>query len=715
MLEYRTNPSKIMKAGGGNSNEDPSKFFIYSGIDGVQYLVELANFNNTAFPSENSYEMYYPGKYGYEHVGYKTVNANYGDPVLGDSIGFNYKKKLRENAIKTLTEFRKVGTILKSDDYENIIKNSTNENSIMSKEEAEQGLRSASLFHDSIRIYLATGYVMNSISGINIKVSVPITRALRFFNDVPDMSQNEGSKYVKTSFKRVDSKLYLLNYYLPKEMLWQKDTMGNSILHWLPSPLYMNSRFYDRYIEVKFPAPRSLYLNRNLDTMDPTDIMSAYKDYIKTLGIDYVYSEEVKKDEIVYYHGIPEQNTIINVEVSTVSPDYLDLIDNDSNNYYECTFSVDSPKEISLSGISMSNFLNAQMYEDLTNGYIVYQPVWGDPTETDNLEPMDISHMLQIETGVIPMVDFADYDTLNDGIDDFIETYGEEAYKWIIINELSATYYYKYIIDPDDVNEAIEPYTEYFTNTIDYTGKSDRHGEFWKSYYIPHIKPRANMTCDYIALKYTLHLYNRMNNRDIVKTSSVIIDNPMAYETQMINISPIVNYKIVNKIVKNQTSIQATSVTGTKQPEVIERNIKSYYTNSDIIVKQNGTQMVEVDSAVSLLLYRKSHNYRFSIYKQQSDGSRIPFDMSGFQEYKLTFPVLNSSATLSTKNLEIYPVTNSVDTNFGTGQLMFYITEDQVKKIMAVPVSERYFQLMTRTQNGQDESVLFEGIVQYRS
>ena len=95
--------------------------------------------------------------------------------------------------------------------------------------------------------------------------------------------------------------------------------------------------------------------------------------------------------------------------------------------------------------------------------------------------------MLQIESGIIPLIDYADYDTVNDGMDDFIETYGEDVFKWIIINELSASYYYRYIIDPDNTNENIEPYTEYHTNTIDYTGKTPQHGEFWKSYFIPHI------------------------------------------------------------------------------------------------------------------------------------------------------------------------------------------------------------------------------------
>ena len=88
--------------------------------------------------------------------------------------------------------------------------------------------------------------------------------------------------------------------------------------------------------------------------------------------------------------------------------------------------------------------------------------------------------------------------------------------------------------------------------------------------------------------------------------------------------------------------------------------------------------------------------------------------MSGLQEYKLSFPVLNTAGTaIAATSLDIFPVTSSIDTNFGAGALMFYINEQQVKQIMAVPNSERIFALMTYNPGGQDESVIFEGTVQY--
>ena len=712
MFEYRTDETKILKANGNASSEQPSKFFIYSGIDSNQYVVELNNLNNTLFPGDITEDYYFPGQLGYKHLTYKEVNANFKDPVLGKAVGFSKQVRLTPTSMKYKEEFKKVGTILKSYNYNKTIENAKLGNNSLTVEEAENGMRVSNFFHDTVRIYIANGYTFNSIAGLNIKVSVPIRNVVWFYDDEDKEGATVSKQYNSLNrVKRVNGKLYLLNWYVPKEMLWEKDTLGNSIVNWLPTPLYMNSRFYDRYIDIKVISPRSIYciLNEN-NELHQKDLMV---NYIDKFGVDYVYSAERRSGKIDYYHGAPDINTLINVEVSTVNSDYLEFLDNESTNYYESTFNLDTPLDIVLTGNIASKLLNAQIYEDQKNGCIVYQPVWGDPSETNNLEPLNIPKMLQIESGTIPLIEYSDFDSLNDGIEDFIETYGTDVFKWVIINELSVSYYYRYIIEPDTVNQSIPPYTEYFTNTIDYTGKTDNHGEFWKSYFIPHIQPRANMDCDYIALKYTVHLYNRMNNKEIVKVSTAIIDNPMRYQSKTINTASIINYKIVNKIVKNDSGFNKGLVENNKTPEVIERNVRSYYSSDNIFVKQNGSELIETPGNIELKLYRKSHNYRFNIQVQQYDNTYIPFDLTGFDEYKLCFNTLSQNNSLNYVPLEIFPIKSSIDTNYAAGQLMFYITEEQVKRIMAVPTSERYFALTTHTQNGKDESTLAEGTVTY--
>jgi len=66
--------------------------------------------------------------------------------------------------------------------------------------------------------------------------------------------------------------------------------------------------------------------------------------------------------------------------------------------------------------------------------------------------------MQGIETGAIPIIDLSSYDNANDGMDDFIEMYGDNidengnvnVYKWIIINELSVTYNYNFNIESNN-------------------------------------------------------------------------------------------------------------------------------------------------------------------------------------------------------------------------------------------------------------------------
>ena len=177
----------------------------------------------------------------------------------------------------------------------------------------------------------------------------------------------------------------------------------------------------------------------------------------------------------------------------------------------------------------------------------MYYPVYGDGA---NLKDFSIDVMTAIDSGNIPMFDYADdkshqYDP-NKAIDDFIELYGDDTYRWVIINELSVCYNYRYIIEPDTPDTNLYAYTEYFTNTIDYTGKTYDHGEFWKSKFIPYIKPRDNMQCNSIIVKYSCHLFNRLNNTDIIRVATLVITDPYRYMMNPINVDNITTYKIIN-------------------------------------------------------------------------------------------------------------------------------------------------------------------------
>ena len=78
---------------------------------------------------------------------------------------------------------------------------------------------------------------------------------------------------------------------------------------------------------------------------------------------------------------------------------------------------------------------------------------------------------------------------------------------------------------------------------------------------------------------------------------------------------------------------------------------------------------------------------------------------------------VNNSSILAAGDpykIEIYPNAENSDLDYSIGQLVFYITEEQVTQIMRVPFENRYFAIVADTENSeQQQSTLYEGKVQY--
>jgi len=92
---------------------------------------------------------------------------------------------------------------------------------------------------------------MNNIGGYSIKVKGKVINT----SAAIDPTDPESDILVN----RVDDYIYLLNWYMPKEEL-------KNNIQWLSTPLYLNSKFYDRYIEIKLPSAQDIAVNhRNID------------------------------------------------------------------------------------------------------------------------------------------------------------------------------------------------------------------------------------------------------------------------------------------------------------------------------------------------------------------------------------------------------------------------------------------------------------------
>ena len=177
--------------------EDRVSYYMYQTDDAQQHFVEVKDIHQTKYPLDDMATTYYYGGKSIEDFDL-SEQQYYG--IVGSDIYIND---------------RNVGVVILDKDGES--------------------LRYDDINHDTIRLYLLTGYVMNSIGGYAINVKCRVSEVT--------MEDENGN----TSYRRIDDYINLLDYYLPKEEL--KDN-----IHWLPQPLYMNSKFYDRYVEISVPS-----------------------------------------------------------------------------------------------------------------------------------------------------------------------------------------------------------------------------------------------------------------------------------------------------------------------------------------------------------------------------------------------------------------------------------------------------------------------------
>lgn len=622
LLEYKTDQYVITRNSTGTSNYT---YMMYRGVDDNQYCLLKDNIQSALYQKDDKFMQYYGGVDSSIDIANNNTESPYGHNIFVDN-----------------TEFQ-IGTLINSTGNEEI--------------------RTDSLYCDTIRLYILTGYVMNNIGGYAIKVKGKVIKVTG--ND------NNGD----TIIKRINDYIYLLNWYMPKEEL--KDH-----IHWMENPLYLNSKFYDRYIEIKLPSAQDIAINKR--------------------NIDYIYEYTDDYGDLYYLRGTIDQFSNIIVEFSSVQQDNIELDDKNNSNG-PSSILLDSPRQMSIYHESNSNNIGIKLYEDVTTHSIIYYPTYGDGNQ---IEPINLDIMGKINTGEIPLIDYSEYDSANENMDDFIEMYGGDydkiPCKWIVINELSVTYNYAKIFQPDTEDLHYESYTDFFTNTIDYSFKTADDGEFYISKFVPYIKERLNATCKSIVVQYNCHVYNRMNNTDIVRSASMVIKDPYKYVLTQIDTTNIINYKIVNRYEKPELKMFNNQQQST--PQII----REFYNVTELVAttdKDLGN--IYAQGRMTLRLNRSGSNYVIKLYTLNSDNTRIPYDLTGPYKYKLVFPVISGST------ISFYPNMDNVKTNFTNGTLSFYINGDYATQIMGVPASERYFSLQIDNGGVIENSTLYEGRVEW--
>lgn len=624
LLEYRSNQYDIINNQGINGYAQPSKYYIYKGNDDNIYYTEepkYASSSSDYYKNMSIYQMY-PDENGtsFEHIT---------DSRITIEKAMNYQT----SSVVKLSEVR------------------TN----------------AAFYYDQINMFFLRGFNFDNIDGITVRV------------------KSKANYYIKDGdrnyAREVDATIFC--GYISKDMFNGVTDKSRTILHYMKSPLFMNSKFYDRYITIEFP---SLYGIALKDYATPESPASAFV-----------------LDKVEYKVN-PNTNTII--EFATVSSGQSDssvTVRVDSKNMTAVKFSTDSVVSASLNPEVSSDYFNVRIYEDPDDHSIIYYPTYGDST---NSYELDGNVMAQIEAGAIPVTTNSFYDLNTADVDINDVDYGGDALyynndsddrpiKWKVYNDLNVTYVYK-------VGNSDYGYEEAYSRIIDYSKNQENNTvEYWRTRFVPNKRIIEKIGAYSICLKYTCRLVNVYKAIEAIRIATLTVD-ANKYVDDIKNYLNVNTYKIVNRINRPVQNIV------TPQENVKERYVRSYYNSTNLVAKNIGTGAnIYTQGQMTLRLYRTSSNYLVQLFNINDDNARIPYDLTGPYKYKIVFPLLDG-----TQKLSISPNPDSTKQNLGIGTLVFYITGEQAEQIMSVPATSRYFAIMTDTgDSAGQETTLYQGNV----
>lgn len=700
-----------------------TSYVLYQGLDNQIYYSEMpdTSIGDPDYYSDMSYFMKFPDESdsNYEYLGlYKNV-----------STGLYYDDVWISN------EFMK--------NHDDLLLSKSN-------------INNTKLAHDKIRIHFIYGFMLDDLAGFtlqlktNVKTLKPKQRILNYNRfayddngnpifDTINVEDDDGGRQDLEPLIYDTIDLTFLDIFFPKECM-----ILDNMIKYHTTPIYQNGAFYDRYID--FTVPSVYYMSVNQINLDINSVYGSLYNpqsgYIRELSPDNTWAytifdegegiykkyyvpeitdpkyktwyeqgrydllpqyalptpendEEASQNRKLYMSVLTDPEVIINFATVRETNSTQDI---NSDLLYKQTFFQDPINQIAFKYKNNSDLFNIRIYEDEENAEIIYYPVFGIG---NNVIDLNYDVMMQIETGAIPMITEGFMDKMED-IDKFSDTYGENAFKWIIANDFQVIYNYKSISN-QSTDDIVTTITQQFTNIIDYGLQNpDVAGEFWKNVFIPKVKPLNNLMCSSIVIQYTGRLVNRLSNVEAIRTATLVIKNTQKYSTRRISINNVHTYKIVNQIKKHEMKINNI------KKEQNDKILRSYYDVTNLVVKDMNNNNLYTQGQMTLQLKHTSHNYMFRLFTLNSDNARIPYDLTGPFRYKLIFP------TTSTRKIEIYPNAENSNLNYSIGQLVFYITEDQVKQIMSVNSTNRYFAIVTDTENSEQlQSTLYEGKVAY--
>ena len=403
-----------------------------------------------------------------------------------------------------------------------------------------------------------------------------------------------------------NSKVFLTNF------TWNRYNIGvnQSIYNFSSNALFLGNKFYDKYLEIKIPSITQL------SNDDTTQLGKALN--IKKLSNVYIELSEIGE------YNTSEQTYILNSTSQTQFP----LVSN-------------------------ADYFNAFLSESDNGDFIEFYATWKDQIIGNNMN--------EIEMGRIPLY------SSNDNFEEFSETYGVNARKWVLIHEINV-----YEVIGSNV---------LLTQKYNFTQDSD----FEEPNFFRPILKNADID-SYFYIDYFCRLTNRMDGTQIIRKCSFSSNHPKKYGRflQKINVDNLVNYTVFNKIQENIINPTSPNNNSTKY-------IKVYYDTTNIFL--NDTDDVKNNI---LLIKSNNHNYKFIVNDIQN-GETKRYNLS---THNYVFCVRLDDGS----EIRLTPV-DKTNSNYVLGEIMFYITGDNAEKMLKNQNKIYSIQLV---ENGVS-STLYEG------
>jgi len=404
---------------------------------------------------------------------------------------------------------------------------------------------------------------------------------------------------------------------------WIKQIKGNYVIKFAVEPLFLGNRFYDKYVEFKVPSIQHLG-----DT--------------KTEAIETSLDIKPLSDVFIQYSTIPE-------------------IDN-----YQ--YVISEKVQLQLPVESNADKFNCYIAESTAGDYIEYYATWNDIIIGE--------YMGDIESGRIPLFTS---NNPNDNYEQFIEEYGTESAKWVLIHEIQ-------------VYEQIPPSTTLMTQRFQFT----QDGNFMSPNKFRPIILNADIASTY-SIDYICRLMNRMDGSQIIRKASFSSNDPKKYGRTFtrINIDNYIPYKVFNRIPGEVANI----VSGSGPQKT--KYVKIFYDTTNVVLNMNNEVLPQGTGPLFLKDGDSTYKFKFEKLNENTDPiQRENVDLAGVYNYALSF-ILDDKT-----KIEVSP-TYSTNMNTTLGELEFKLMSDQISKLLSQ--ANNAYSIIIKNSDGT-QYIFYEGL-----